>query len=162
MRITAIFGLLAIFVFQTTGTAQSEPSATVGASAYDIGRNGRDKLSLSLKFPVASGGQCVVAEHVKAIPVVREVRGNGRKAFTEVLLMADDRRSGSLSGLTEDEAKEFHRLFMTSFIIFLVVAIVAHFLAWQWRPWLPGAGGYASIMEDARQMAAYIPYAFMA
>jgi len=77
--------------------------------------------------------------------------------------MADEKRTGSLSGLTEDEAKEFHRLFMTSFIIFLVVAIVAHFLAWQWRPWLPGAAGYtSSIVEDARQMAAFIPYAFLA
>lgn len=55
--------------------------------------------------------------------------------------MADNDRS--LSGLTEGEAQEFHRIFMTSFIIFTVVAIVAHFLAWQWRPWLPGEGGYA-------------------
>jgi light-harvesting complex 1 beta chain len=104
-----------------------------------------------------------VAEHVKAIPAAREVRGNGRKASTEVLSMAEEKRTGSLSGLTEDEAKEFHRLFMTSFIIFLVVAIIAHFLAWQWRPWLPGASGYtSSIVEDARQMAAFIPYAFLA
>jgi len=80
--------------------------------------------------------------------------------------MADlDRRTGSLSGLTESEAKEFHSIFMTGFIIFLVIAIIAHFLAWQWRPWLPGAGGYASssIIEDARILAyTYIPYAFMA
>jgi light-harvesting complex 1 beta chain len=78
--------------------------------------------------------------------------------------MADDRRTGSLSGLTESEAKEFHSIFMTSFIIFLVVAIIAHFLAWQWRPWLPGASGYtSSIVEDARTLAyTYIPYAFMA
>jgi light-harvesting complex 1 beta chain len=79
--------------------------------------------------------------------------------------MADlERRSVSLSGLTESEAKEFHSIFMTSFIIFLVVAIIAHFLAWQWRPWLPGASGYtSSIVEDARTLAyTYIPYAFTA
>jgi light-harvesting complex 1 beta chain len=79
--------------------------------------------------------------------------------------MADiDRRTGSLSGLTENEAKEFHRIFMTSFIIFLVIAIVAHFLAWQWRPWLPGSAGYtSSILDDARTLAnTYIPYVFMA
>ena len=29
-------------------------------------------------------------------------------------------------------------MFITSFIAFTVVAIIAHFLAWQWRPWLPG------------------------
>ena len=45
-------------------------------------------------------------------------------------------RSGSLSGLTETEAKEFHGIFVTSFIIFTVIAIVAHFLDWQWRHWL--------------------------
>ncbi|CAN5867545.1 light-harvesting antenna LH1, beta subunit [soil metagenome] len=62
-------------------------------------------------------------------------------------------REGSLSGLTEQEAKEFHGIFMTSFIIFTLIAIVAHFLAWQWRPWLPGAGGYAAIAHDAKDVA---------
>ncbi len=61
-------------------------------------------------------------------------------------------RDGSLSGLTEQEAKEFHGIFMTSFIIFTLIAVVAHFLAWQWRPWLPGSGGYASIINDAKDV----------
>jgi light-harvesting complex 1 beta chain len=60
--------------------------------------------------------------------------------------MADTR--GSLSGLTEGEAKEFHGVFMTSFIIFTVIAIIAHILAWQWRPWLPGAKGYSSLVDS--------------
>ena len=59
-------------------------------------------------------------------------------------------REGSLSGLTEQEAKEFHGIFMTSFIIFTLIAVVAHFLAWQWRPWLPGPGGYATSLNDAK------------
>ena len=54
--------------------------------------------------------------------------------------MAD--RSDSLSGLTESEAKEFHSIFVTSFVIFTVVAIIAHFLVWQWRPWFPGTEPY--------------------
>ena len=41
----------------------------------------------------------------------------------------------SRSALTEQEAKEFHGVFVTSFIIFTVIAVIAHFLAWQWRPW---------------------------
>lgn len=45
-------------------------------------------------------------------------------------------REGSLSGLTEQEAKEFHGIFVTSFIAFTVIAIVAHVLVWNWRPWL--------------------------
>jgi light-harvesting complex 1 beta chain len=49
--------------------------------------------------------------------------------------MIDEKR-GSLSGLTENEAKEFHKIFVTSFIIFTAIAIVAHILVWQWRPWL--------------------------
>ncbi len=49
--------------------------------------------------------------------------------------MADDRR-GSLSGLSEQEAKEFHGMFVTSFIAFTVIAIVAHVLVWNWRSWL--------------------------
>ena len=60
--------------------------------------------------------------------------------------MADEKRS-SLSGLTEREAKEFHSIFMTSFIVFVIVAAIAHFLAWQWRPWLPGPKGYSSLID---------------
>jgi light-harvesting complex 1 beta chain len=52
------------------------------------------------------------------------------------------RRDVSLSGLTESEAREFHSIFMTSFIIFTVIAVIAHILAWMWRPWLPGVNGY--------------------
>ncbi len=49
----------------------------------------------------------------------------------------------STSGLTEMEAKEFHGLFISGFVGFTVVAIVAHVLVWSWRPWLPGTKGYA-------------------
>jgi light-harvesting complex 1 beta chain len=48
--------------------------------------------------------------------------------------MADEKRS--LSGLTEQEAKEFNKIFVLSFVIFTAIAIVAHILAWMWRPWL--------------------------
>ncbi len=51
-------------------------------------------------------------------------------------------RASSSSGLTDSEAREFHSIFVTSFIVFTVIAIVAHFLVWQWRPWLPGPNGY--------------------
>ena len=40
-----------------------------------------------------------------------------------------DHHETSISGLTEAEAKEFHGIFLTSFIVFVVVAIVAHILA---------------------------------
>jgi light-harvesting complex 1 beta chain len=61
----------------------------------------------------------------------------------------------SMSGLTENEAKEFHSLFVTSFVVFTVIAIVAHFLVWQWRPWLPGAKGYA-LLDGVSQATGYL------
>jgi light-harvesting complex 1 beta chain len=66
-----------------------------------------------------------------------------------------DARTGSLSGLTEAEAKEFHRIFMGSFILFTLIAIAAHFLVWSWRPWLPGTGGYAE-MQDVMTLASQV------
>ena len=62
--------------------------------------------------------------------------------------MSDLHRTSSASGLTESEAREFHSQFVTSFIIFTVVAVIAHILVWQWRPWLPGPNGYATSMLD--------------
>lgn len=67
-----------------------------------------------------------------------------------------DSKGGSLSGLTEEEAKEFHRIFVTSFLIFTVIALVAHILAWQWRPWLPGTEGYG---ESAALLEGFSPIA---
>jgi light-harvesting complex 1 beta chain len=61
--------------------------------------------------------------------------------------MVRDEHSGTLSGLTEAEAKEFHSIFMTSFVIFTLVAIAAHVLVWMWRPWLPGVNGYAELQS---------------
>lgn len=70
--------------------------------------------------------------------------------------MAADNRAGSLSGLTEQEAKEFHSIFMTSFIVFTVVAIIAHFLVWNWRPWFPGVNGYASLTDGVNYAMSYL------
>ncbi len=56
----------------------------------------------------------------------------------------------TVTGLTETEAKEFHAIFVGSFTAFTVIAIIAHFLAWSWRPWLPGPNGYTtSWLNDA-------------
>lgn len=53
--------------------------------------------------------------------------------------------NASLSGLNEDEARSFHKMFVISFLAFLGIAIVAHILVWQWRPWIPGADGYPAV-----------------
>jgi len=48
-------------------------------------------------------------------------------------MMSEDRTS--LSGLTDSEAKEFHGMFVSSFVAFTAIAAVAHILVWMWRPW---------------------------
>ena len=55
----------------------------------------------------------------------------------------------SLSGLTEEEAKEFHTIYRQSFLTFVVIAVVAHILVWSWRPWLPPVTGYSTSMLDS-------------
>jgi light-harvesting complex 1 beta chain len=59
--------------------------------------------------------------------------------------MAD--RDKSLSGLSEDEAKEFHSIFVISFIAFTVIALIAHLLVWNWRPW-----GWAHVEQAGAHM----------
>jgi light-harvesting complex 1 beta chain len=61
--------------------------------------------------------------------------------------MSDERKS--LTGLTSREAQEFHKYFVLGFIVFTVIAIIAHFLVWQWRPWFPGVEGYAAVADSA-------------
>jgi light-harvesting complex 1 beta chain len=73
--------------------------------------------------------------------------------------MAEYARSGSTSGLSEAEAKEFHGVFVTSFIAFTVIAIIAHFLVWQWRPWFPSTTGYAASTIEEMLPAAFVPTA---
>lgn len=51
-----------------------------------------------------------------------------------------------MTGLTDQEAQEFHTLFMKGFFIFTVIAIIAHMLVWAWRPWLPGEEGYSMVV----------------
>ncbi len=64
----------------------------------------------------------------------------------------DLERRSTLSGLSVGEAKEFNRIFLISFCIFTVIAIIAHMLAWLWRPWLPGPHGYLTSMIDGAEV----------
>lgn len=57
--------------------------------------------------------------------------------------MTEDRPSWT--GLTEDEAKELHEVYVGGAVLFTMVALVAHFLTYIWRPWFPGRDGYASL-----------------
>jgi light-harvesting complex 1 beta chain len=44
-------------------------------------------------------------------------------------------RRGSISGLTDEEAQEFHQFWTQGFVGFTAIAVVAHILVWIWRPW---------------------------
>jgi light-harvesting complex 1 beta chain len=39
------------------------------------------------------------------------------------------------TGLSSEEAREFHSAFMQGFLVFTAIAVVAHILVWIWRPW---------------------------
>ncbi len=54
----------------------------------------------------------------------------------------------SLTGLTDDQAKELHEIYMRGLVLFTGVAVVAHFLVWLWRPWFPGPEGYTGASLD--------------
>jgi light-harvesting complex 1 beta chain len=57
------------------------------------------------------------------------------------------------SGLSEEEAKGFHSVFVGSFIGFTIIAIIAHILVWKWRPWIPGVEGYQTGQAPAAATA---------
>lgn len=67
----------------------------------------------------------------------RQVRVNGHNGQNcewSVIQMAENK--STLTGLTDDEAKEFQYFFSASMNTFIGIAFFAHILAWAWRPWL--------------------------
>ena len=71
-----------------------------------------------------------------------------------------DDRFGPGAYLTPEEAKEFHKIFVSSFIGFTIIAIIAHVLVWMWRPWFPGVNGYA-MLNDGVEVATATITAFL-
>ena len=55
-----------------------------------------------------------------------------------------DKLLGPGTYLTDAEAKEFHKGFVASMGFFTLVAILAHFLVWEWRPWFGPSRPYAA------------------
>ncbi len=67
-----------------------------------------------------------------------------------------DRDRQSLTGLTDQEAREFHSFFVQGMVGFTIVAIVAHILVYMWRPWFPKVTGYASLADGVTAISAFI------
>ncbi|MBB4285448.1 light-harvesting antenna LH1, beta subunit [Roseospira goensis] len=55
----------------------------------------------------------------------------------------------SPSGMTEDEAQEFHGIFQQTFGGFVGAAVVAHILAWMYCPWLSSDACNADVASVA-------------
>jgi len=55
----------------------------------------------------------------------------------------------SSSGLTPDEAREFHDYYTKGLISFVIVAVIAHLLTWIWRPWFMGSTASADFMQNS-------------
>jgi light-harvesting complex 1 beta chain len=72
--------------------------------------------------------------------------------------MADVNSGSSLSGLKQNEAREFHAIFVTSFLFFTAIAVVAHFLVWLWRPWFPGVEGYSMLGDTTEKVVSLMSY----
>lgn len=52
--------------------------------------------------------------------------------------MADNNAVMNSTGLTDDEAKEVHTMFMRGAMLWGGVSLIAHFLTYSWLPWFPG------------------------
>jgi light-harvesting complex 1 beta chain len=81
--------------------------------------------------PIPAGVKPVWMPSERASRVPALVGKNGDEKMSD-----PNERMGPGTYLTPEEAKEFHKLFVTSFMIFTIVAIIAHVLVWNWRPWL--------------------------
>ena len=44
-------------------------------------------------------------------------------------------QGGSPSGLTSNEAKEFHSAYVQGWVGFVAIAVTAHVLMFMWKPW---------------------------
>jgi light-harvesting complex 1 beta chain len=58
----------------------------------------------------------------------------------------------------KNDSKTFIGIYLASFGVFLMVALIGQILAWQWRTWLPGAEGEKSLIGGVKAAV----YTFMA
>jgi light-harvesting complex 1 beta chain len=72
----------------------------------------------------------------------------------DIVTNADDH---SVQELLKNDSTFFMLIFSASFVVFLVVALGASMLTWQWRSWLPGAEGETSLIGGVKSAV----YTFM-
>jgi len=59
-------------------------------------------------------------------------------------------RNPSERAPSRDGSKGFRVIFLPSFIVFLLVALVGQTFALEWRTWLPGAAGERSMIAGVK------------
>ena len=52
--------------------------------------------------------------------------------LSKVLTMTE---AANPSGLSDEEAQEFHKYYIQGYLLWAVGALFAHSLVWIWRPW---------------------------
>jgi len=61
-----------------------------------------------------------------------------------------DLTGDALQRVLESDSKTFSGIFVVSFAVFLVIALFAQVLTWQWRSWLPGAESEKSLIGGVK------------
>lgn len=61
------------------------------------------------------------------------VSSESSTSVAEGFVMSDQAKS--ISGLTEEQALDFHEQFKVTFTTFMVLSAAAHLLVYIWRPW---------------------------
>jgi light-harvesting complex 1 beta chain len=55
-----------------------------------------------------------------------------------------------LKHVLQDDSLTFRGIFIASFAVFLLVALMAQVLTWHWRTWLPGAEAEKSMLGGVK------------
>jgi light-harvesting complex 1 beta chain len=65
---------------------------------------------------------------------------------------------GTVAQQVRNDSVAFYGIFVTGFVVFLLIALVAQLLFRHWRTWLPGAEGEKSLVGGVKAAV----YTFMA
>ena len=63
--------------------------------------------------------------------------------------MADHARHDRAGPIQSGE-RDCHGIFVASFIVFAVIALIANAVSWDWRQWLPGSEGHRSMLNGVK------------
>ena len=83
-------------------------------------------------FGLAEGPPVAVSKPQQSVLNPQGLRELPKGILKEAQTMTD---AANPSGLTDEEAQEFHQYFIQGYLLWAVGAFFAHSLVWIWRPW---------------------------